>query len=526
MPVDPNISLGFKPPEQINPMARLSSTLDTIGKFGQVRASLNANQLFQQTQNARAKAGQILSSSPDLESALKNMQFDPEVGPYVAEIINTYRQSQLAQIQGQGALQDQADKGLQTVIKAMPEIAADPSRWSEVMGSRMAILNPAIRDRVSTAVDALRDSMLHGLPKDPQEQQQVFTQRMIGKLMAAGITPEAQEQLYGSNEKVDVGGFEQFGTRDPAWKGGAFHARTSVPKSLPPSIASAPGGISVPVGGGGTPPEPIQMGPLGTMATQPTRASSPGSSGSGGGPLGVGGLQILSPTQLKQSEQLADHFATKGLDEYNGAVNALGQLEYMENAFEDMAKTGGFLVPGSGARIRGEVAKGLNTIAQMAGMEPPFDPKTVGSIEDFNKETMRMGVNITSTLLGAQREAGNVIMGIVGSVPGVENTYLGGKLVSAGLKAVAQRAVDMREFQLDWQDKHQGNLIGSAEAFNKLYPAKKYAQDVLSSMGMTSKGFASPQEKERAQKLGYLAIPEAESKSSSKTRRPLSEIFK
>jgi hypothetical protein len=83
----------------------------------------------------------------------------------------------------------------------------------------------------------------------------------------------------------------------------------------------------------------------------------------------------------------------------------------------------------------------------------------------------------------------------------------------------------MRNFQNEWQTRNQGNLAGSAEAFNRLHPAQDYAKTVLAEMGLTAKGFASPEAKARAQALGYLAKDDTGASPPPKTRRPLTEFF-
>ena len=546
MAVAPEIALGYHPANAAGSgLEMLGSMAGTMEKWAGIQNALNQNRLFQQTQAARARAGEIISASPDLDSAIHGLTQDPLVAPYAAETINTLRQSQLAFIQGQGALQEQADKGLQAVMKSMPEVMADPSRWNEIVGARLATLNPAIRNRVKVAVDSLQDSLTHDLPDDPQQRQVVFSQRLAGKVLGAGFTPEAIQGIVGTPTTVKTGAFQEFGITLPPQLGGGFAPQGALQEQLAPQIASGPGGVPIQAGGASLPPSvvPVPRGQsaLGTSPAQSSDKAQSAITGSSdelsgtGKPLlfgemaspkagvGLAGLPILSPAQLKQAEKLQDEFSSDGLKEYQNAVNSMASLTYMNNALDEMAKGGGFLIPGSGANFRTEIAKGINTMAQVAGMKPLFDPSKIASIEEFNKETKRMGLMVINQMLGGQREAAQIILGITSSVPGVENTYLGGKLVAKGLEAAAHRAIDMRNFQNEWQARNQGNLSGSAEAFNKRFPADEYAKSVLAEMGLTARGFASPQAKAEAQRLGYLASPEVT--ASPKTRRPLSEII-
>lgn len=240
---------------------------------------------------------------------------------------------------------------------------------------------------------------------------------------------------------------------------------------------------------------------------------------------GVAGLPLLSPTQLKASEKLQDEFSGDGAKEYNNAVQSLSSLKYMDNALDAMAKkTSGFsdrfLTPGAFAESRANIASTYNTLAAMAGQwdpnkpispdnKPPFDPATIASAEDFQKETKRMGLMVLTTFLGAQREAAQTIQGITASVPGINNTYLGGKLVSASIRGAMQRVVDRRQFLNQWQNQNSGNLTGAGEAFDRLHPAEQYAEHVLSQFGLNETGFKSPADARTAVQNGYLSPDQA-----------------
>jgi hypothetical protein len=115
-----------------------------------------------------------------------------------------------------------------------------------------------------------------------------------------------------------------------------------------------------------------------------------------------------------------------------------------------------------------------------------------------------MGLNVVTTLLGNQREAAETIINTTKSVPGIDNTYLGAKLVASAIKSALQRTIDMRNFENAWQQKNQGNLNGAIEAFNQKYPADTYAEKVLGNFGLTPKGFASPEAVGEAYKSGLV----------------------
>jgi len=218
----------------------------------------------------------------------------------------------------------------------------------------------------------------------------------------------------------------------------------------------------------------------------------------------------MSAAQQANAETLQKEFSDSGLRAFNNATATLGSLNYMTQDLDALAKAGGLLQPGTGAAWRTAVAKGINTMAEMAGLKDVFDPKAVSAIDAFNKETNRMGLTVLTTMLGNQREAAQTINNITTkAVPGIDNTFMGGKLVIESLKATTQRAIDQRNWENAWQARNQGNLNGADEAFNAAHPAQDYANAVLARFGMTPKGFASPAALKAAVANGFMTPKQA-----------------
>jgi len=67
-----------------------------------------------------------------------------------------------------------------------------------------------------------------------------------------------------------------------------------------------------------------------------------------------------------------------------------------------------------------------------------FGPKAQAAGEDIIKNTQRMGINTLQTMLGSQREAAETIKNMTEKgVPGLDNSVMGFKVVSASIKAAA-----------------------------------------------------------------------------------------
>jgi hypothetical protein len=227
------------------------------------------------------------------------------------------------------------------------------------------------------------------------------------------------------------------------------------------------------------------------------------------GSSAISGAPVLSPTQQGIATELGKDYSGKELENFQGITQSMSSLRYMDAAYDNMAQGGGFNVPGTLATFRGDFSKAVNTLAQATGQPPPFDPTKIASIEDFNKETKRMGAQITNSFFGGSRESASVINSMTASVPGIENTYLGGKLLIQGIQGTLQRGIDWRNFENQWQQQNQGNLTGALESFNQLHPAQDYANKVLNQFGMNEKGFQSPEAVKSAVTAGYLTRTEA-----------------
>lgn len=556
--LDPSIPLGvapLAPPQQQNPMAM-------IGQWAQIQNSLNQNKLFQQTFAARQKAGALLAAAPDMESGLAALMRDPTTAPFAGETINAIRQSQLTLTQLQGEVQTQAKTGLEGFAKMLPTVFADPSEetWNNMANATLETLSPQAKARVAPAIGSLKKALMDGLPDDPASRKATFTQRLTGMMLSSGVTPDAIKQLVGTNEFRDLGGRLQPTLKRPEQLGGGESAiGPAFSKSLPPTVVTQPGGIPDVLGGGGG--NPLVPRPSASLAP----GGNPLSPGAGTGGAGlterkaagqaplyetpavageevafdgkplippgsieptakvsrsVGGMNVLAPAQQKAAEKLMENFQGEELNAYQNNVASLGSLDRMDHALEAMAKTGGIIQPGAFGAARLEMAKTLNLLGDLFHVwdsskpvsdsnKPPVDANSIADAEALRKEATRAGMLFLSQTLGAQREAASVIQSTIQAVPGLDNTLLGGRLVSRALRASAQRAIDQRKFQEAWASSNQGDLSGSVTAFNKVHPGRDYFETVLKSMGMDEGGFQTPQDIQRAFSNGYLTKGEA-----------------
>lgn len=147
----------------------------------------------------------------------------------------------------------------------------------------------------------------------------------------------------------------------------------------------------------------------------------------------------------------------------------LGEMQHDLAALPASAMT----KQGSGFGSRVQIAKTINTALSMAHMQPWFDENAVAAGEDLNKQTNKLGFNLSSTL--GSGEAASIIEKAVSSVPSGANSPEGAQRIIAGIQAGNQRNMDYYQFLQDWAGKSGGSIRGADQAFNAANPPELYA---------------------------------------------------
>ncbi len=477
-----------------------ASPLDMVSKFATIQNALNQNRLFQQTFMARQQAGQIIASAPDLDTGLQNLFKNPTVAPFAGEFANTVRQMQSTMADIATKKQALTQSGLSYTLHGLASSLADPSTLEANLKAGLSTVDPMAAPGASSAVGSVVSSLGHGLPSDPAAARALYNARLVGTLLSSGHTPETIKAITG--EPVTVAGTdpatglrtEQGAVRAPAFAGGGLQiGGGGVVGGMSPgeAIATHPGPLSptlqpqtvtggdifrggVPGLGGSMPgqehgsPNSLAPAPGNTpTATRPGAATAP------------------APGQTKAIEGAAQSYTEEGRKTYDAAVTGLASVQYMDRAFDELSRGGGWETPGTAVNGRLGIAKGINTLAQVFGADPtklPFDSGKVATWEEFNKETQRATLQLVNQMFGAQRESQMVVQGAARAIPAAENTPLGGKLVLKSLEQTMLREVDRRNFETNWWQSHSGNLIGANEAFNSQYKPQLYSQRAISTI--------------------------------------------
>jgi hypothetical protein len=163
----------------------------------------------------------------------------------------------------------------------------------------------------------------------------------------------------------------------------------------------------------------------------------------------------ITPSVQKLQTTAAENYE-KARESYTGAQQTQKTLAEMEDSFRALNKTG-WSSTGVGAQTRLAMAKAFNSLWQTLGVKGedlPFDPKTIASWEDLEKNSTRLGFALARTL-GA-REAMQIVQGAIKANPGDANTPVGARMVLNSIRQNAERDNDCFEFATHFAQAHGG----------------------------------------------------------------------
>lgn len=201
-----------------------------------------------------------------------------------------------------------------------------------------------------------------------------------------------------------------------------------------------------------------------------------------GGPPGMGGKippTKLGPGNVDLQKHLADNFANEGKQKYDGAMQALLQLDQQDQNIKALNQSR-WTSTGSLNDLRMGLSKDVNSILTPLGLSPIVDPTKVASWEDAAKVQKQLAF-AQARMMGS-REAASVVNMSLSATPGGENTEQGYRAVSAGYHEMNYREGDLYSFQNQWAQTHNGNLIGAEAAFNKQFPPEMYGDRAISTI--------------------------------------------
>ena len=210
----------------------------------------------------------------------------------------------------------------------------------------------------------------------------------------------------------------------------------------------------------------------------------------------------LTPAQMQVSDN-ASKQASEDQAKLTAVQTAKSQLDQMIDLYKTMNKDPEYRT-GTLKPMSQELFKGVNSIWQQffPGKDLPFDPKQVGAGEAFMKVSSQLQAQMAKTLTRGQ-ESNHIFDSISSSFPGLENTPLGGLLVSEGTRAIMQRQLDLVNYEQQYAD-HFGNYYNAEVKFNRDHPLTAYEEPILAKYGMGPEGFTSKAQMQWLFKQGLL----------------------
>jgi len=463
------------------PAGVLANPLGMVSTLADIRAKNNQNALFQQQFQANQEMGRMMASAPDPETGIKQIMSSP-YAPFAGQFLNNYRAAGVAlqdlqnkQLEYGKGMQEGVQNGFGTFMKLLPATANDPSRLDQIVKTAKGQIAPTFAGPAGAAIDGLA-SALKGVP--PEKWRSTIQSWMA----TTGAPAETFAQTFGTPAMPDVGSGKQPGVQLPAGQGGQFVAAgPQLLTGVAPQVKELPGGGAQSIGGifGGNGPQ------AGVPFRLPEVAGGPASPGGNDLAGSLSQYPNRTPAEELGNNEAVKDFYTNGVHNYQQAQAGLGQLSQINSDLDRLQQAGGLLTPGTAGELRLGMARAANTFASLLGAEkPPFNPNAVASGEEALKSTIRLGLMVGQSFLGGQREAAQTIQTIIKSVPGLENSYLGGKVLSDTLGALLQRQMDMHEFQQQYMDDHNGQIKGSDIAFNKTKPIGEYLEPIGQKYGI------------------------------------------
>lgn len=545
MAVDPGISLdvvggntGMMQPsgglQPANPLAMAQSVANT-------QQAVVAARIAQVKFAAQQRAGEILASAPDMQTGLASLQKDPLTAAFAPEIAQSAAGTYGSILESQGKIQSQGRDAFEDFMKKFPVLIKNRDQWDAAVKTSLQLASPAVRGNLAKSFDMMRDAIDLENPDGSAPTPEQKTQRLTGWAIANGAAPAVQA-IVGPNAQVNLGNRVVLG-RAAGLQGGPngeapgsfLSGNALVPGTAPgyqDQNALRVGPIGPGTGGGPPggsqakavqPAKPVAVaGPAGPQAPSPGQ----GQIAADGKPLLLAPDQMLAPqtsgpknlagnpTGLagSQAAQLMKDFSTEGTHIYSNAVLTRAQLQEMGNDIDTMAKGGGFLVPGTAADFRVGLGKFAKMIGDVTGTDLGVDANKIASAEDMMKATQRMGITYLNTALGSQREAAETIKNITEKgVPGINNTYMGSKMLVSMIGALNDRVIDQYNWQTKWANdpRNNGNLTGALQKFNESHPADGYIDAALARLGMNRDGFTSPAAVQKALDEGLITVDQA-----------------
>jgi hypothetical protein len=415
--------------------------------------------------------GEIMAHAPSLEEGLNQAQQNPMIMGFGGEALQTARTVQGLQMQSAQIKQAMTGSGYELAGKASLQAMQDPLHANDYFDSALKMVDPLVRDRVQPKFDALKKAI-------------------ADKNQGLDMNDPAQRKQAMDNTSALVAG--------------NFAGASGDMKPFMPTTETTPEGITV------RHPSPIeQMGGRTEQVIPPTGAGTQPQGGPPGGPTGYSvtnssnGEQYpvdtsgVTPYLIRDArgnpavniygrnsvddkkfgdmdKNLREQHSTTELSSYNGDKGMLNSLGQMQSAADDLTAQGGFTVPGLFGTARAAISNAMETFENITGTKFTGDamlPDKNADAQVINKWAHALPFQFRKALEGTNGRGLGVLMEAAAAVPSMENTPLAFKILTSGLKALANWDIGKYEYKEAYMKdpkNSSGSLLGSDLAYNKV----------------------------------------------------------
>ena len=268
-------------------------------------------------------------------------------------------------------------------------------------------------------------------------------------------------------------------------------------RPLPPNIDREPGSPTRTTAAAGEPvpiyqpPTVVDDSPAKLSTTTDPRALSPT-----WGDRGVYNKPVQDAQDAYKAETPAVHAARK----------LMNDLDHMERSL-DSAQRSGITAPGWWNENRVYYVNALNTLLHMTGKEG-VNVDQVRDMDDFVKRAALASFDVDVAHFGASRQAFQTIQASFRTMPTLNQSYQGAKLILDGWRENLKYDLDKRDFKDRYFEQNK-NYYMADEKFNEKFPLSAYRKRTEDIWGLGPEGYGKDMDRLKwAHETGRLSEPE------------------
>ena len=454
----------------------------------------NQNKQFQTQFMAKQAFGEIMAHAPSVEEGLNAAQANPLIAGFAQEGMLTAREIALRQAQTTQTGQTTANlkmqmgkDGFESAMSTGLMAAADPANWNKYFDAGMKGVDPSVMGYVKPKMDAIRQAIgakIQGLnmndPTQLAQAQKAITSLVTGAAATAGVGHDQIANFMPGTTLTPQGMPMQVPSPQQQTTG-AFPTPISVPQ--PAQAAAQPVVVTNSASG--------EKYPVDLSNTTPYLVKD----ATGKPAVSMQGRNAVDEQRYgKMDEELKAQHAGPELAAYNGDRGMINSLAQMQGAADDLTAKGGFNTPGLFGTARAAISNAMETVENITGTKFTGDaalPAENADAQVINKWSHALPFQLKKALDAGNQRGLGVLMEAAAAVPSMENTPLAFKVLTTGLKALANWDIGKYEYKEGYLNDPRntaGTLLGSDLAYGKISSPLSEATRELGKIGIVLDG--------------------------------------